>query len=307
MPPRYAKTHPQVRDQILARVAAGERLMAVCAEPGMPCGSSVARWARTETEFGEAYRLARRQGAWRRLYGYDEEVAAAFVARLAAGARMDALMRAPDLPGRRTVAYWRATGTAFAGDVARLVAEKGQAKAARLRGRYRPYDPVIGERIYVRLWKGEGLRAVLRSEAAFPSRAVLARWRRENPEFDAQLRFVLGGWRRKRGRARTLWSEALQDEIFALIVQGHSLRSLSRLAGMPSQKALYNWCRERPQFAAMVERACVYREDWYHDHMLEAAERAVPGEVAAAKREIGRLSKQLTRLRKRPGWKRRSG
>lgn len=67
-----------VREEILRRVAAGERLRAVCAEAGAPCCESVTSWARREPEgFGAALRAAYAQGAWRRRHGCDPEAARA--------------------------------------------------------------------------------------------------------------------------------------------------------------------------------------------------------------------------------------
>jgi hypothetical protein len=157
----------------------------------------------------------------------------------------------------------------------------------------------------VRLWKGGAtLREILRSDPAFPSLTVLARWRREQPEFDAMLAFVIGAWRRKAG-VRGGYTPALAEAVVDGILAGGSLRSLGRRGDLPCQRTLYNWVRTRPDFAAAVARACEVREHWYDDQMFEIAMQAPVIGVREARRRMAPLSKQLTRLRKRPGWKRR--
>uniref|UniRef100_UPI0025D99514 terminase small subunit-like protein n=1 Tax=uncultured Phenylobacterium sp. TaxID=349273 RepID=UPI0025D99514 len=183
-------------------------------------------------------------------------------------------------------------------------ARAGQ-RVERLRGRYRAFDPVVAERLYVRLFKGgASLRDVLASDPAFPSMAVLARWRREAPRFDAMLRFVFDGWRTKPRRpGRGKWSPELEAAVLAGIVEGGSLRSLAARPDMPCARTLYAWCRTRPGFAAAVAQACVDREDWYRDQLLEIAMGVERGGVGAARRAMAPLNAQLVRLKKRPGWK----
>jgi len=301
----YARSRPRVRQQILDRLAAGERLKHICGEAEMPCQESVTGWMRRDPEFAAAVARARAQGEFRRRLMFDEGKAQALLARLAAGETIGSVLRDPAMPSARTFRYWRATYGAFAEDVHRLNQVKAQAKAERCRGRYRPFDPDVADRLYVRLWKGERQRAVLRSDKAFPSLAVLTRWRRENPEFDARMRFVLTGWKKKRGRERCLCTPELTATIVDRLRQGQSLRSLARQADMPSQGAMYNWVRTRPEFARAVAEACEDREDWYRDQMLDLVVRAGPMSQKALTRLTAPLARQETRLRKRPGWKQR--
>lgn len=305
MPFSYARTKPHVRDEILARIAAGERLKAICAEPRMPCCESVTLWARRDPDYGAAYVAAKRNGEWRRLYMFDDAKARRLIARMAAGETISSILRDPDMPGWRTYTYWRRTQVGFQEELHRVKGSRAELRAERLRGRRREFDPAVADRVYARLWRGERLRQILASDKAFPSLAVLERWRREQPEFDRMLRFVLKGWNRKRGQERCLCTPELTDAIVDQIVQGHSLRSLGRLPDMPSAGTLYNWVRTRPEFAARVAEACEDREDWYNDQLLDISMIAVPGAVGAARKQMAPLNSQLARLRKRPGWKRR--
>lgn len=302
----YARARPQMRQEILDRVAAGGRLTHVCAGDGMPCVESVTGWARKDPEFGAALKAAHAQGAARRAPWVSDETAAALVARLRAGERLADVLRDPAMPSPRTFRAWRMTNSLHAEDLVQALAAKTEAKRARMRGRRRDFDPAVGERLYVELWKGgRTLRAVLASDPAFPSLAVLARWRRENPAFGAMLRFVLDGWRVKRARARTRLTPDVEETILEGLMQGESLRSLSLKPGMPSQGAMYNWVRDRPGFAAAVDEACEIRAEWYGDEIAAEARAVTPETLWETKRRIARLSAQETRLRKRPGWKRR--
>lgn len=304
LPDRY---RPGLRAELLARLAAGEALKHLCRDEGWPCPESVTGWMRADPEFAAEVRAARSRGEFaRRGLAFNETVAAAFLAQARAGRAIEALLRDPAMPSRAVFRSWLAQSPPFAAAVAEVRAQLAAA-AARRRGRaYREYDAAIGERIYVRLWKGEEtLREILRSDPAFPSLSVLARWRRENPAFEAMLQVAIGGWRR-RGRKRLLLTEDLQEAILAAITGGHSLRSLSRLPGMPSQGTLYSWCRDRPQLARFVAYACDDREDYYLDQAVKIAAAAgvSVGAVRVARKAIARLNAQRVRLRKRPGWKR---
>ena len=49
---------PELCEAIVARVAAGESLAAICREDGMPCNTTVRAWAAASAEFSEALREA---------------------------------------------------------------------------------------------------------------------------------------------------------------------------------------------------------------------------------------------------------
>ena len=98
-----------VREEILRRVAAGERLRAICAEAGAPCCESVTGWARREPEgFGAALEAAYAQGAWRRRHGCDPEAARAILRALGEGRRLEDIVRGPGMPSLRTFMAWKA-------------------------------------------------------------------------------------------------------------------------------------------------------------------------------------------------------
>lgn len=294
-----------LRAELLQRLASGERLKHVCREAGMPDMSSVNGWMRADPGFAAEVAQARAQGAYRRRFVLDEAKAQAFLARVRAGEKIGDVLREPAMPSPATYRAWLAASAPFAEAMHAVRQSRVAEKAARMRGRFRPYDAAIGERIYVRLWKGERLRDILRSDKAFPALAVLARWRREEPAFEAMLQVAITGWRRKRSRARHGLTGEMEARVVSGIVAGGSLRSLSREPGMPCQRTLYNWCRTQPDFAELVAMACEDREDWYLAEAVKAAFRARgPASAKAAEKAVARLNAQRVRLRKRPGWKR---
>jgi hypothetical protein len=295
-----------VREAILDRISDGEHLTHVCREAGMPCHESVTGWMRRDPEFAQAVAAARAQGDWNRRLRFDPERAERLLARLRGGEAINDLLRDRAMPSRATFDHWKATELAFAEAVGRLIAEKAATRPWAKR-RYRPYDAEIGERIYRRLWMGETLRAVLRSDRAFPSLMVFARWRRQDAGFDEMMGFVLGAWRRKRPSLLKRLTPKLYDAVRDGLVQGESLRSLSQRRDMPCARTLYAWVAKRPEFAAMVERACEGRVDWFFDHMLEMTGSGPPMSIKAMRARTAPLVRQEVRLRKRPGWKRRAG
>jgi transposase-like protein len=298
MPYSYPQDRPTVRQEIVGRIAAGERLKAICREAGMPCVESVRGWMRREPGFAAEVARARAKADWRRRGRFDVEAAMAALARLQAGETTTAILRDPAGPSRQAFARWRAASPGYDAKV-----RAAQAKLPRKRRR--GFDAAIADRIYVRLWMGEPLRAVLRSDPAFPSLAVFARWRREDPEFDGMIGFVLGAWKTKRPGLRGPYSPELEEDILDGIVEGGSLRSLAQRADMPCARTLYNWVRRKPEFAAKVAQACEWREDWYFDQLLEiTGARGAPVSQKEMRRRTAPLMNQLVRLRKRPGWKR---
>lgn len=302
----YARDRPGVREEILRRLNGGERLQEICAEAGMPTAVCVYGWARKDPAgFNLALQAAYQEGGRSRRRVCDPEKARAVLAGLAEGRRLQDIVRGPGMPSMRTFMAWRLDHGWIAEDYYRLMGVREAARREKARARFRAFDPAVAERLYVRLWSGEKLRRVLASDKAFPSLAVLTRWRREQPQFDGQMRFVLGGWRVKRGREGGRCTPEMTEAIVDGLVQGESLRSLAARPDMPSARAMYAWVRTKPEFAAAVAQACVDREDWYQDQIFEIEMTATPGTTRDVRRRTAPLRKQLTRLRKRPGWKAR--
>ena len=139
--------------------------------------------------------------------------------------------------------------------------------------------------------------AVLAADPALPCKPVLRRWRWEDPMFDRVLKAIFAGRRAKGAPA----PQPVLEDVVDHIVEGGSFASYSRLADGPSRTTLRRWYRRDPGFARKVDAACDWREEWYADEVMMAADRTAPGSVGEKRRAVGSLKQQLGRLRHRPG------
>ena len=127
----YASTYDrELGAAICRRVAAGESLRSICADPAMPTGKTVWNWARAHPEFkamkdhavatARARSLAARDereferwmlfggpcGRTGRPSGYSEAVADAICERLVVGEALESICRDPAMPSVGTVYNW---------------------------------------------------------------------------------------------------------------------------------------------------------------------------------------------------------
>ena len=230
----YARTRGELQMAIAERIAAGLSLEAICAQPGMPCRSAVWKWTRAHPWFAELLSQARRRAETRRV-AFDEAMGAAVVARVAAGERIAAVLTDPQMPSHRAYRRWRRQQGHFAAELHRLWrladAERG---ARRARTHAWPWDPAMADRICLRVLRGESLRAMLCADPALPSRHVMARWRREQPEFDRTMVMATAARRKLGGRARCSCTPELAHRIAERVVRGDSLARIARGRGMSS-------------------------------------------------------------------------
>jgi hypothetical protein len=288
---------------IVARVAAGETVAAICAgDPAMPSADSVRGWARGDAGFAAELAGARARGAFARGLMFREEVAAAFLARVAAGETVRSLLGKPGMPSQRAYIYWRRTEVGFQATLWRLRGARYGRQAGVAHRRWRAWDPAVADAVFVAVAEGTPLRALLASRADLPCLAVVGRWRREHPEWDRMLRMAMQAGRLTRGSGRP--SPELVEEIGDRIMLGASLRELGAQADMPCARTLYVWMRRWPQFEAEVLLCSELRDDWFAEQMLAICERNGPFGLEATKREAAPLRQQLNRLAKRPGWRR---
>lgn len=247
---------------IVARVAAGETVAGICAEAAAPSADSVRGWARADAGFAGELAAARRKGAWARGRMFREDVAAAFLARVAAGERVNDLLGRPGMPSQRAYAHWRRTQIAFQEALWRLRAGRYSRRSMSGHPRWRAWDGEVAGRLLAAVLKGAPMRATLASEAAFPSLAVLGRWRREQPRFDADLKIaMLHGRARRRAAACRARAQALEEAVGLRVLDGASLRRLGgEDADLPCAGTLYAWRRRWPSFARSVDLAEDMRE-----------------------------------------------
>jgi hypothetical protein len=115
---------------LCARVAAGESQLSICAEPGMPCRSTLWRWTKQHAEFAEAFWRARVAGGVAQANGpgssYNEAAAAEIYARLCEGESLTRICADAAMPAMSTVFAWRRRHAAF--DAAMRTAREVQAE-----------------------------------------------------------------------------------------------------------------------------------------------------------------------------------
>lgn len=112
------------------RVAAGETVAAICADPGMPSLTTVQKWVHQHPTFGRAYAQARalsgREG-WGKDNSYCPVLADEILARVSEGEGLSAIAADARMPSLRTIFRWRHYEPEFAEalDIARAaVAER---------------------------------------------------------------------------------------------------------------------------------------------------------------------------------------
>lgn len=298
---------PALKALIVARVAKGETVAGICDEAGMPCAESVQVWRQVDASFREALGEARRRGDWLRRLAFDEGVAEAFLVRVRAGERINDLLDKPGMPTQRAYAHWRRTQGAFQAELWRLRGVRYARHSGTTHSRWRAFDPAVADAMLVRVARGEPWRRMLETDPSMPSRVVVYRWRREEPEWERalQIAFDVGRRVRRAAEARARCSPEIVDEIGSRIVVGDSLRSVAAEdPSMPCARTLYAWVARYPDFAREIERACEIREWGLNDQMVDIAQRNGPFRLAATKREAAPLQLRVNQLSKRPGWKR---
>lgn len=297
MPSPYRNDLPRLKAEIVARVEGGAGLKAVCAPRGAPSVTTVARWARADPLFAAELATAKRRGAWRRLWLFDEARAAAFLARARAGETVRSLWGRPGMPTRGEYFRWKTAQPSFAGAMFALLQRRDAQIGAHGRARRRGFDQTVADQILVRFIRCPdlSLEALLKADSGLPCWETLMRWRREQPVFDRELKAMMAR-RRRLGRPVP---PARIDEVCDHIVQGGTFLSYSRTPGGPSRGTLRRWMRD-PAFADAVARACALREEMLQDRMSDYALGVPPGPIRQMERAIGPMKRRIAQLRKRP-------
>jgi hypothetical protein len=297
MPSAYVRNRAALKAEIVGRAAAGERIGAICGAAGMPCGQTVRAWAAADPLFAAELAAARRRGDWRRGWQFDEGKAAVLLTRARAGEGVQALLREGGMPGRLVYDRWRAGQAPFAEATFALRARSNAALGELGRARRRGFDQALADRIVAGLNGGGRLDAVLAGDPDLPCRPTLRRWRREQPAFDLALKAVLAAARAR--RARTIPTE-LAAFVVDWIKDGESFASLAR-KGFASRTTLRRWYRADADFARAVDEACWDREEDLEFQLWIAAERIPPGPPREMTRQIAPFTREIARLRHRPG------
>ncbi len=306
-------TRARLRAEILDLARAGWSLARIARRPDMASLPTLTRWRKADPGFGAELIDALRRARWRAFGQFDPALAEALLARYRAGELINAIYADPAMPSRSRVRYWCATQAPFCAELGRLKAMHATERGRQRREANRwTYSEDLADRIAARVYRGESLIALTTGNPDLPSVTLVTRWRREHRDFDAKLRWAGrgGAFNQLKAKRRALYLEVIVDRIR----EGHSLWSLSRMADMPSRSTLVRWLKDDPVLDDAVARACDDREEILRDELVEVGVRAYPPTQRGRTRATAEISRQITRLRNRPGrawreerWRKREG
>lgn len=118
----YVKFTAGVARAICERVAAGEHLTAICADPDMPSVASVTRWARKLPKFAKIYHRAKAFAARTDGLGptttYCEVIAHEICVRVSEGETLASISSDPAMPALWTIMHWQRKSAGFAAALA---------------------------------------------------------------------------------------------------------------------------------------------------------------------------------------------
>lgn len=128
----YVQFTARLARAICLRVAAGETLVAICADPDMPSRKSVERWARDNPRFAKIFHRAKTVAARTDGLGpttsYCDVVAHEICMRVSEGESLTAICDDPAMPAMWTVMHWQRRSA----DFAQALAAAKEARAERM-------------------------------------------------------------------------------------------------------------------------------------------------------------------------------
>jgi hypothetical protein len=297
--PPYDLTAIQAR--VIERLEAGMTVAGVARLPGFPSKHTLYRWGWEDEGFArrmawaQAWGRGVRQGHRNAADLFDAAKAEAFLIRVRLGDPIRRLVRTKGWPSREALNLWKRMRPDFAAELAVAAREARASRPLPF-----PYDEPTADRIVLGCAKGTRLRQVLKAPG-MPSWLAVQRWKTARPEFAGALRAArVACIRIKRGAQRRDTPQVV-DAVEAHLVEGGSLRTVPRGAGMPNRNTLYEWKKTRPAFAARVAMAEAWRDDRKADEVLDRALRAVErgeadeGMVRAMRARLRRLEAKRVR------------
>ena len=83
-----------------------------------------------------------------------------------------------------------------------------------------------------------------------------------------------------------MFADDVRLEVLDLIAQGHSLRAIGAMKGMPSKATVMRWLNEDEGFQDQYARAKDEQADVFFEDVLSIADLATPEDVAVARLRI---------------------
>jgi hypothetical protein len=181
------------------------------------------------------------------------EMQARVIERLEAGMPLRVLEKQPGFPKRQTLHTWGKADPDFA---VRLARARAWGKGMRVSAMAGPvFDAARAEALLVQVRLGWALKDLVKRPEG-PKRLLLNRWRRERPDFDADLKAAVWSARKFHGRQKGWpYDEALADRIILRVRRGETLPQVMADPAMPGKDALARWRHSHPEFAGALELA----------------------------------------------------
>jgi hypothetical protein len=192
------------------------------------------------------------------------------------GWTLQGLAAEPGFPSRQTVWRWSRKSPRLA---QALAAARGWRRAIRKEAEAGPcFSQAQAEVLLARLRRGASL-GELRRTPGFPDRRRLARWRRERPDFAADLAVALRVSRRLRDGLRGVYDEPAADRVICALNAGARMAEVVGAPGLPRARVVAGWRRRRPDFDHAVRMALLAGR---RRRAAQARGAAAPGLVAPA-------------------------
>jgi hypothetical protein len=168
------------------------------------------------------------------------------------GWTLQGLAAEPGFPSRQTVWRWSRTSPRLA---QALAAARDWRRGMRKEAEAGPcFSAAQAEVLLARLRRGASL-GELRRTPGFPDRRRLARWKRERPDFAADLGFALRVSRRLRAGLRQVYDEPAADRVICALNAGARMAEVVGAPGLPRARVVAGWRRRRPDFDHAVRMA----------------------------------------------------
>lgn len=116
------------------------------------------------------------------------------------------------------------------------------------------FDAGLAQALLLRVRRGEAVRALVRAEG-MPGRARLDQWKRERPDFAAELVAAARFAREVRDRPWARFDEAVGDAIILGVSKGTPLPELLSDPALPGETAVRRWRRREPNFDRALRAA----------------------------------------------------
>jgi hypothetical protein len=76
------------------------------------------------------------------------------------------------------------------------------------------------------------------------------------------------------GGRPSLYNDELAKKVCALIADGHSLRTIAAMDGLPCKETITNWCLNKPEFLIQYVRAKEEQAEAFAEELLDIADDA---------------------------------